>query len=148
MEKTFHMLLYRAFHAQRSYLRPYLRELGLGTGQPKLLRYLAANGSCRPKELADYFEIDPAAVSRMLDALEKGGFVTRMTDTACRRADRIELTKLGRRVQQEWTQYCQKEESLMLRGFSETEIEQFSSYLKRAYQNLRNAETEEPPCKT
>ena len=48
MEKTFHMLLYRAFHAQRSYLRPYLRELGLGTGQPKLRQTaLAAQKSLR-----------------------------------------------------------------------------------------------------
>ena len=30
MEKTFHMLLYRAFHAQRAALRPHMAELGLG----------------------------------------------------------------------------------------------------------------------
>ena len=89
MENTFHMLLYRAMHAQRSYLRPCLRELGLGTGQPKLLRFLSSHGPCRPKEIADYFEIDPAAVSRMLDALEKGGFVTREPDETCRRSDRM-----------------------------------------------------------
>lgn len=148
MEKTFHMLMYRAFHAQRSYLRPCLRELGLGAGQPKLLRFLASNGPCRPKELADYFEIDPAAVSRMLDALEKGGFVTREPDENCRRSDRIELTDLGRRTQQEWKIYCEKEEAKMLEGFSEEEIAQFSSFLKRAYQNLRTAEKEEPPCRT
>ena len=29
MERTFHMLLYRAFHAQRNYLRPCLGEIGL-----------------------------------------------------------------------------------------------------------------------
>ena len=73
METTFHLLLYRAFHMQRSYLRPCLREIGLGSGQPKLLSYIAAHPDCRPKELADYFEIDPAAVSRMLDTMEKSG---------------------------------------------------------------------------
>ena len=56
METTFHLLLYRAFHMQRSYLRPCLREIGLGSGQPKLLSYIAAHPNCRPKELADYFE--------------------------------------------------------------------------------------------
>ena len=39
MERTFHMLLYRAFHAQRNYLRPCLGEAGLEVGQPKLLEY-------------------------------------------------------------------------------------------------------------
>ena len=67
MEKTFHMLLYRAFHAQRAALRPHMAELGLGPGQPKLLSYLAAHGPSRQKQLADYFDVDPAAVSRMVE---------------------------------------------------------------------------------
>ena len=67
MERPFHMLLYRAFHAQRHYLRPCLGEIGLEVGQPKLLGYLAGHGPCGQRELADYFEIDSAAVSRMLD---------------------------------------------------------------------------------
>ena len=70
------MLLYRAFHAQRNILRPDMRALGLGAGQPKLIAYLAANGPCRQRDLADYFEVDPAAISRMVDSLEKGGFIT------------------------------------------------------------------------
>lgn len=32
MERTFHMLLYRAFHAQRNYLRPCFGELAWGRG--------------------------------------------------------------------------------------------------------------------
>ena len=64
MERTFHMLLYRAFHAQRSYLRPCLGEIGLVVGQPKLITYLACHGPCGQRELAEYFEVDSAAVSR------------------------------------------------------------------------------------
>ena len=77
MEQTFHLLLYRAFHAQRNHLRQNLAPLGLGAGQPKLLSYLADNGPCPQRELADYYEVDPAAVSRMLDARERGGVVVR-----------------------------------------------------------------------
>ena len=93
MERTFHMLLYRAFHAQRNFLRPSLGELGLGPGQPKLLNYLMNRGPCRQRELADYFEIDPAAVCRMLDCLQKSGFVTRRADGQSRRRDVVELTE-------------------------------------------------------
>ena len=39
MEKTFHMLLYRAAHAERNYLRPYLAAIGLEVGQPKILGF-------------------------------------------------------------------------------------------------------------
>ena len=80
MEHSLHILLYRAFHAQRNYLRPSLQELGLGSGQPKLLAYLAARGPCHQRQLADYFDVDPANVSRMVDSLERGGFVIRRTD--------------------------------------------------------------------
>ena len=53
MEKTFHMLLYRAFHAQRAALRPHMAELGPGPGQPEPPSYLAAHGPSRQKQLAD-----------------------------------------------------------------------------------------------
>ena len=41
MEIPIHTLLYRAAHRQRNALRPHLRELGLGPGQPRLLANLA-----------------------------------------------------------------------------------------------------------
>ncbi|HJD23384.1 MAG TPA: MarR family transcriptional regulator [Firmicutes bacterium] len=137
MEKTFHLLLYRAFHAQRSYLRPFVGELGLGSGQPKIIAYLAAHGPCRQRQLADYFEIDPAAVSRMLDALDKGGFLTRQVDQTNRRADIVELTQKGRDASKAWQGHCREEEELMLEGFTPEEREQFAQYLTRAYHNLR-----------
>lgn len=137
MERTFHMLLYRAFHAQRSYLRPHVARLGLGTGQPKLIVYLAVHGPCRQRELAEYFEIDPAAVCRMLDSLEKGGFVVRTEEKTDRRADVVQLTQKGLDASKAWEQCCAELEHKMLQGFSEQEVRQFSQYLARAYHNLR-----------
>ena len=71
MKDSFYMLLYRVFHAKRSYLHACRDGTGLGTGQPKLLVYLKDHEACNQKELAEYFEIDPSAVSRMLRAMEK-----------------------------------------------------------------------------
>ena len=138
MERMFHILLYRAFHAQRHYLRPCLNEIGLEVGQPKLLAYLAQNGPCRQRELADYFEIDSAAVSRMLDSLEKGGFVTRKMDEESRRSNLIALTDQGRQAQQQWQERCRAMEDIMLRGFSNEEKVRFADYLSRAWQNFRD----------
>ncbi len=143
MEQTFHMLLYRAFHAQHNYLRPCLGEIGLEVGQPKLVSYLAAHGPCRQRELADYFEIDSAAVSRMVDALEKGGFLTRKTDEESRRSNLIALTDKGYAAQQKWQEHCREMETTMLRGFSEAEKAQFADYLSRAYQNFRDRKKED-----
>ena len=146
MERTFHMLLYRAFHAQRNYLRPCLSEIGLGSGQPKLLAYLSVHGPCRQKELADYFDVDPANVSRMLDSLEKGGFILRQTDGSSRRCDQVVLTDRGHQAQEAWQSRCAELETRMLNGFSEEERTQFASFLSRAYQNLR--QEGDTPCGT
>lgn len=140
MERTFHMLLYRAFHAQRRYLRPWLGELGLGSGQPKLVAYLATHGACSQRELADYFEVDPAAVSRMLDSLQKGGFVTRAAGKPDRRSESVMLTEKGEQANRGWQTHCQEMEQAMLRDFSPEEREQFSGYLVRAYRNLTRRE--------
>lgn len=137
MKPTFHLLIYRIFHAQRNYLRPQLGQIGLEVGQPKLLAYLSEHKSCRQREFADYFEIDGAAVSRMIDALEKGGFVTRTTDAESRRSNLIALTEKGRMAQQQWVAHCASLEQQMLYDFDESEREQFAAYLARAYQNLR-----------
>lgn len=137
MERMFNMLLYRAFHAQRNYLRKYLTELDLGTGQPKLLTYINNRGSCRPKELADYFEIDPAAVSRMLDLMKKSGLIDRRTDESNRRSDIVELTQKGKEVNEKWLRHCIDMQSIMLKDFTEEEQGKFAEYLSRAYQNLK-----------
>lgn len=137
MEQTFHLLLYRAFHAQRNHLRQNLAPLGLGAGQPKLLSYLADNGPCPQRELAEYYEVDPAAVSRMLDALERGGFVIRRPDQTRRRRDLVEITDKGRQAHELWEERCQEMENVMLSDFTAEEREQFCDYLARAHRNLR-----------
>ncbi len=144
METTFHFLLYRAFHAQRSFLRPRLFALGLGSGQPKLLAYTAEHPGCRPKELAAYYEIDPAAVSRMLDALEKAGFMERRQDKESRRGARLYLTPAGEAACAGWEKACRETQDRMLRGFSEAEQAQFAALLERAYRNLHDGQEEAP----
>ena len=147
MEHSFHMLLYRAFHAQRHYLRRGLREVGLEPGQPKLLEYLSRYGPCRQRELADFFEIDSAAVSRMLDSMERESFVTRRTNQASRRCNLVEVTEKGKQAYAVWQQRCQEMEQVLLKDFSAQEKEQFFCYLSRIYQNFQN-DKEERKCRS
>ena len=147
MQESMHMLLYRAFHAQRNILRPYMRALGLGAGQPKLIAYLAEHGPCRQRELADYFEVDPAAISRMVESLEKGGFITVAADGKDRRRNLLSTTDRGLEAARAWLAKRAQVEEIMLRGFSPEEREAFSAYLTRARQNYVGWK-EEHPCET
>ena len=67
MQYAIHTLLSRTAHAQENFLRPHLKKLGLSPGQPKVLRSLAFLGACTQKKLAEYCDVDPSAICRMLD---------------------------------------------------------------------------------
>lgn len=140
MEYAIHALLYRAAHQQRNAMRPYLRRLGLGPGQPRLLVSLERDGPSSQKRLADSLEVDPSAVCRMLDTLEKGGFVSRGVDRNDRRADTIAITDKGRRALEAWQQVGRQIDRLMLQGFTDEEVKQLAEYLERLRVNLQPQE--------
>lgn len=135
MALSFHALLFRAFHAQRNFLRPQITAIGLTPGQPKLITALHRHGSCTQRELAELCEIDPAAVCRMLDTLERDGLVT-ASGGGGRRSGPVSLTPAGEDVFKKWSLRCAEMESVMLAGFDEQEQRQFADYLARAYRNL------------
>lgn len=130
-------LLYRASHAQRQLMHPYMASVGLGTGQPKLLSYLHRFGACSQRDLAEYYELDPAGVSRMLDALAKKGFVQIAPAASDKRSKTVTLTAEGERVARAWDAACREEATVMLRGFTDEERRAFADYLARAHANLK-----------
>ncbi len=136
MKLFLEMLLYRAFHAQRKRLRPFMAQLKLAPGQPKILYYLVSHEGCMQKEVAEYCDIEPATASRILDTMEKGGLIRRTVAENNRRAGSISLTETGLRQYQLWETRCREVEAEMLAGFSEKEKRELTEYLKRVYKNL------------
>ena len=143
MRYAIHTLLARTAHAQRNFLRPYLRQLGLSPGQPKVLRELAVSGGSSQRDLAECCGVDPSAISRMLDSLERNGFLHRRPAPKDRRSDLVELTEKGRTALEAWDQQCMVIESQMLRGFLPEEREQLTNFLERAYRNVGGRAGEE-----
>ena len=133
-----HMLLYRAYHAQTNYLRPRMAHLGLGPGQPKLLAYLAVHGTSTQHEMATYFEVDDAAISRMLDLLRQAGLV-RTTRGQDRRTKTVELTATGHGALAAWDSVCDNEQDVMLAGLSAEERATLAGLLARVHANLAAA---------
>jgi DNA-binding MarR family transcriptional regulator len=133
-----HMLLYRAYHSQINYLRPRMAHLGLGPGQPKLLAYLAVHGTSTQHEMATYFEVDDAAISRMLDLLRQAGLV-RTTRGQDRRTKTVELTATGHGALAAWDSVCDGEQRVMLAGLSAEERATLAGLLARVHANLAAA---------
>lgn len=140
-----HMLLVRAYHAQTNYLRAQMAHAGLGPGQPKVLSYLAVNGSSSQSEIARFFEMDCAAVSRMLDTLQKGGFVHvfKGMDARTRLA---ELTDKGHAALSVWEDACDEADSISLSGLTEEERAVLAKGLARMHDSFACLTKKEVRC--
>lgn len=130
-----HMALLRAFQAQRALLRPFGSRLGLAQGQPRIISYLAAHEHATQREMAEFFGMDPASVSRMLDALERGGYLESVPGRD-RRYRSLALTEYGRETVRCWDIECHRVDEVMLKGFTPEERAQFDNLLDRARCNI------------
>ena len=136
MEYAVHTLLARTAHSMQNYLRPHLSKLGLSPGQPKVLRCLTNCGPCSQRMLSDYCEVDPAAICRTLEGMERSGSLTRRPCKTDRRAGEVALTEKGAETFAAWEKQCVQIEDRMLQGFSPEERQQLAEFLARAYRNV------------
>lgn len=75
-------------------------RLGLSPMQGYALMQIADAHGCLMSDLADRLGADPSHVTRLVDRLERAGFVTRREDHGDRRARVLELTDSGEEVVQ------------------------------------------------
>lgn len=68
----------------------------LTAGQLEVLELLQGNDLMKPSDLLPYLETTPAAVTTLLDRMEKAGLVERRRDENDRRIVWIHMTELGR----------------------------------------------------
>jgi DNA-binding MarR family transcriptional regulator len=85
----------------------------------------SASGLCRG------VSYDPGAMTRMIDRLEKKGLVRRVRRADDRRKVDLELTAEGKAVRPKLIAAVVKVLNHRLRGFTKTEAEQFTGYLRR-----------------
>ena len=82
-------------------LRRSYHESRITPARLSALTAVVSAGSLTAGQLAQSEQVSAPVVTRMLDALETAGLVTRNTDTGDRRIVRIKATEPGRRVMDE-----------------------------------------------
>ncbi len=130
--------------AQVSHLHHYrafslFESLGLYRGQPPVLRALWEQEGLTHKELADRLRITQATITRMLQRMERAGFVQRRPDETDQRISRVYLTDAGRAVQARVHEVVRQMEDETFAGFSTEERAVLESYLRRVRANLLKA---------
>lgn len=114
-------------------------SLGLYRGQPPLLFELWKQNGQTHGELAEKMRITPATATRMIQRMEKTGFVQRRPDASDQRVSRVYLTETGQAVREQLQQVWQQMEIENFGNFSAQEQAVLRDFLTRIRSNLIRA---------
>src|SRR4051812_41176609 len=103
-----------------------VRKLGLTRAQWLMLTRLHRRPGASQTELADMLEIDRASAGRMIDRMEKAGWVERRADGTDRRINRLHLTSGARKAHARMWKIAESTVADALARLSPGEREQFT----------------------
>ena len=113
-----------------------LEEIGLYRGQPHVLRVLWEEEGCTHSELAARLHVQPATITRMIQRMERAGFVERRSDPEDQRVSRVYLTEAGRAVQEDVQQIWHTLEEETFAGLSPGERVLLRRFFVQLRENL------------
>lgn len=130
--------LFQIEQARRKIVQNFLKEIGLtpGQGQARILQFLAAHEPVTQKKLADACDLDVTTMSRVLDRLEKEGYLKREKNPQCRRSYLIALTENGYKKAEEVAEGFQKLDEKICVGLKEEERETLLILLHKVEKEL------------
>lgn len=123
----------RLHHARAHTL---LEALGLYHGQPPILFALWEQEGQTHGELAARLHVTPATVTKMLQRMEKAGFVVRQPDAADQRVSRVYLADAGRAIRAGVEQVWRTLEDETFAGFDLEERTLLRRFLQQMRSNL------------
>jgi DNA-binding MarR family transcriptional regulator len=113
-----------------------LDRLGLYRGQPSMLRALWGKDGMTHSELAEQLDRCPETITKMVQRMERAGFVERRSDPNDERLSRVYLTPAGRTVKSAVEDVWAALEEQVVTGFTETEVTLLQGLLTRVSRNI------------
>ena len=111
-------------------------ELGLTSGQPKILEFLWNFKEADQKTIAIYCEIEQATVGSILLRMETAGLIVRKQHNGNRRSLYVSLTEKGREKAEKMMGVFKKTDALAMADLSKDEIEMLKGILNKIYKNV------------
>jgi MarR family transcriptional regulator for hemolysin len=111
-------------------------RFGLTRAQWRALKRLHYEQGITQNELAEYLEMEPIAVGRVLDRLQKSGFIERRADPQDRRCWRLHLTAKAHAVVDDMEQISAELFKQAQRGIPASELKIVLDAFARMKQNL------------
>ena len=114
-----------------------VRRLGLTRSQWLVINRLHRRPGATQSELADMLEVEKATAGRMVDRMEKKGWVARRPDPSDRRVNRLFLTAEADLIQVQLAQIADRTVDSALELLSAREREQFSEWMRLVKRRLQ-----------
>jgi len=132
----------RLHHARAHTL---LEALGLYRGQPPMLHALWEKEGLTHGELATRLHIQPSTVTKMIQRMERAGFVECRPDPDDQRVSRVYLTDAGRAIQAEVKQVWRTMEDETFAAFAPEERTLLRRFLMQMRESLIQVTGGRPP---
>ncbi len=137
-------LLAQVCHLHHSRAHQLFEAIGLYRGQPPVLRALWEQEGLTQTELAGRMKVTPATMTKMLQRMEKTGFIQRKPDADDQRFSRVYLTAAGRAIQSKVEAVWKSMEAETFANFTLEERVLLRRFLLQMRENLLQATGEEP----
>jgi DNA-binding MarR family transcriptional regulator len=114
-----------------------VRGLGLTRSQWLVINRLHRRPGATQSELAEMLEVEKATAGRMVDRMEKKGWVVRRADAADRRVNRLFLTEEADLIHVQLAQIAERTVDDALAALSAPERDQFSVGMRQVKRRLQ-----------
>lgn len=135
-EESLGYWIFTASYAIESALNEELAPLGITHRQVQILGALAAHGEASQTELAEMLRIEPSGVVRLLDRMERSGWIRRESDPADRRKKIIRPTEKAEPLWKQIKARGMRAKERGLRGIDPEQVAATRDVLKQIRQNL------------
>jgi DNA-binding MarR family transcriptional regulator len=136
-------LLAQVCKLHHSRARALLHDLRLHRGQPHVLNALQEQDGLTHSNLARQMRRTPATITKMIQRMERAGFVQRKPDAEDQRVSRVYLTDAGRAVQGEMMEVLRRLEGETFDGFTPEEQALLRRFFLRVRDNLTRVTDED-----
>ncbi|MBN2616903.1 MAG: MarR family transcriptional regulator [Spirochaetales bacterium] len=113
-----------------------LKQFNLNKAQAETLLYLKRNPGVNLKQINDYFMLNKATITKIINHLDKTGYVNRVSNNNDKRTIEIYLTTKGEDVIPKLIDVFETWESRLLKNMALDDIEKLRELLSQMVSNI------------
>lgn len=135
--KSFIKIILEIYRMSQNYITPKASKYGITRGQWYFFNRLLFNqDGISQEQLSEEMYVNSAHTSRAIKSLEDKGFVYREKDTEDERKKNIYVTEKSKEIKDEYHNIYKELNKILVRDFTDEEIELCRSFLHRMRDNI------------